>query len=137
MASIPYNGSALWLGGSTVSYNYDVIAYNGSGEVAAESRIVTYHPSNGQITETSNAISPIMDLRGIAQIAPNQFIIVGEMVENQAVSNQTLLIIDTDFVGSEKESSSLEVQISPNPTNVFFTIGGIEAADFKVAIFDL
>lgn len=137
MAAIAYRDNALWIGGSITSYNYNGIAYNGSGGVAAEGRIITYQPSNGQLTETSNVISPIMDLRGIAQIAPNQFIIVGGMVKDQTVTNQTLLITDTDFVGIAEESSLLEVQVFPNPISDFFRIGGVKVPDYKVEIFDL
>lgn len=138
MASITYNDKALWLGGSVVSYNYNGIAYNGSGGVSPLGRIVTYDPLDGQLSENSNAILPIMDLRGIAQIAPNQFIIAGGMVKNQAVTNQTLLITDVNFTSIEGGfSSSLSFNIFPNPTSDFFSIEGLETGVFSVEIFDL
>ncbi len=137
MASITYNDKALWLGGSVVSYNYNGIAYNGSGGVSPLGRIVTYDPSDGQLSENPNAILPIMDLRGIAHIAPNQFIIAGGMVKNQAVTNQTLLVTDVDFTSIEGFSSSLSFNIFPNPTSDFFDIEGLETGVFSVEIFDL
>lgn len=51
----------VWIGGSTISYNYDAIAYNGSGLVEPEERVVVYENGNLSI-ETD--LPPIMDLRG-------------------------------------------------------------------------
>ncbi|MGB0931871.1 MAG: T9SS type A sorting domain-containing protein, partial [Chitinophagales bacterium] len=137
MASVTYNHKALWIGGSAVSYNYNGIAYNGSGGVPPLGRIVTYDPSDGELSENADAILPIMDLRGIAQIASNQFIIVGGMVKNQEVTNQTLLITDVNFTSIEAPPSSLSFNIFPNPTSDFFSIEGLEMRAFPVEVFDL
>ncbi|MFK7905578.1 MAG: T9SS type A sorting domain-containing protein [Chitinophagales bacterium] len=137
MASISYNNNALWLGGSLVSYNYNGVAYNGSGGVPPTGRIVTYSPSTGELSENFNVISPVMDLRGIAQIAPNQFIIAGGMVENQEVTNQTLLITDTDFTDIKNPVISSTFKLFPNPVSDFFNIEGIEANVFSIEVFDV
>ena len=137
MASISYNGNALWLGGSVISYNYNGIAYNGSGGVPAVGRIVSYAPSTGQLTEIPNALPPIMDLRGIAQIAPNQFIIAGGMVENQEVTNQTLLITDSDFTDIAAPTVSYPFKLFPNPVKDFFSIEGMGKSNFSIEVFDV
>ena len=85
MATSVIKGNIHWLGGSTITYNYDPIAYNGSGGVHPSNRNLFL--KNGQWeTDLSNNLP--MDLRGIAEISDTVKIIVGGILEDQKVSNK-------------------------------------------------
>lgn len=119
MGAEAYEGKAIWIGGSLHSYNFDGIAYvSATGPVDATNRILTYDPNNGELDETLNLIPFVMDLRGLAKIAPNEFLVIGGMVENQTVSNQVFKLVDDDYQGSTNIVSPLPIDINiyPNPT---------------------
>lgn len=85
MASTSVNNKPYWLGGSIITYNYNPIAYNGSGGVNPANR--TYVYDEGQLkTDFSNKFP--MDLRGIAEINDSTKIIAGGILENQKVSSK-------------------------------------------------
>lgn len=92
MAAGAFDGRAIWLGGSDVTYNFDGIAYNGSGGVPALGRLTFYDPPTGMLHQLQGVIPPIMDLRGLAQVSPNQFIIAGGMGPGQLVADQVLRV---------------------------------------------
>ncbi len=78
-----------WLGGSTITYNYNPVAYNGSGGVTPANRDLYYE--DGELkTDFTNKFP--MDLRGIAQINDSTKAIVGGIKENQKVSNNLYLL---------------------------------------------
>ena len=89
MAATSLQHRPYWLGGSTSTYNYDAIAYDGSGGVLPSNRVL--HLRNNQWQQTSTHKLP-MDLRGIAEINDLTKIIVGGILENQQVSNKVYLL---------------------------------------------
>ena len=109
-----FEGKALWIGGSEETYNFDGIAYNGSGGVAALDRITIYDPSLGQLDQLFGYIPPIMDLRGVAKISSTEFIIAGGMVTNQEVTNKTFKIT-IDALTATEEVVFTNTQFFPNP----------------------
>jgi N-acetylneuraminic acid mutarotase len=129
MGASDYNGSAVWIGGSDETYNFDGIAYNGSGGVPPLDRIKTYNPQTGQITDIDGFIPKIMDLRGVAKISDNEYIIAGGMEENQEVTNRTFLIT-IDNLSHLKEVKISSINIFPNPFQDHFSIE-------KEGIFDI
>ena len=84
MAATSINKAPHWFGGSTTTYNYNAIAYDGSGGV---------NPSNIHLYLSNNEFNPTilknlpMDLRGIAEINDSTKILVGGIIKNQQVSN--------------------------------------------------
>ncbi len=119
MGAEAYEGTAIWLGGSLHSYNFDGIAYvSTTGPVDATNRILTYDPTNGELDETFNLIPFVMDLRGLAKIAPNEFMVIGGMVEDQTVSNQVFKLVDDDYQATSIENRlQHSFNIYPNPIN--------------------
>jgi hypothetical protein len=114
MGGSDFEGKAVWFGGSNVTYNFDGIAYNGTGGVAALDRISFYDPATGVIEQLTGYIPAIMDLRGVAKISENEFILAGGMRDEQEVSNRVIKIqIDqlTDVETVEIEA----VLFFPNP----------------------
>ncbi|GAB5416246.1 MAG: hypothetical protein Crog4KO_11700 [Crocinitomicaceae bacterium] len=89
----------FWVGGSPTSYNYDGIAYNGTGGVDPSARILHFNPSDSTYLDETTQPYGVMDLRGIAKLSNNRWIICGGMDTNQIVSNRTFLL----------ESNSLEL----------------------------
>ena len=89
MAATSVNNAPHWIGGSTITYNYNPIAYNGSGGVNSSNRDLFY--KNGEFKQNFSNKFP-MDLRGIAEINDSTKIIVGGIEENQRVSNKVYLL---------------------------------------------
>lgn len=90
MGAIAIENEPYWIGGSTVSYNYNGIAYNGSGGVAALNRLVWF--DHQKLHAIYGQLPAIMDIRGLALIGKNQFVIAGGMAKFQQVSNKVYLL---------------------------------------------
>jgi len=102
-----------WLGGSEITYNYNGIAYNGSGGVSPsnKSRRLT---SIWDFDITNNLP---MDLRGVAKINDSTIIIVGGMNSNQLVTNQVLKLknISSASTAMYERKNNFELNVFPNP----------------------
>ncbi len=122
-ACFHYQDRAFWLGGSSISYNYDGLAYfDGSGVPPANS-VISYQSSTGNFTEWNYSDS-VMDLRGIARISPNQWIVCGGMIESQQVTDKSWLIeFDTTYVGLREHL--LEFRMYPNPVSEILFVEGL------------
>ncbi len=112
--------SPYWLGGSEITYNFNGIAYNGSGGVPTKSTNLRYQGSMDSVV-TMGGILP-MDLRGIANVNgnnnPSVKYIVGGMLNGQQVSNKTYKIEITALVGvDEKNNNTNSFKLYPNPSN--------------------
>jgi hypothetical protein len=105
-----------WLGGSEVTYNYNGIAYNGSGGVPNKLSNLVWNTSALDTVLTYGNRLP-MDLRGIASIDNSLKYIAGGMIANQKVSNKTYKI----NIGATTSANDLEKKNSfksyPNPTS--------------------
>ncbi len=91
--------TVFWVGGSSVGYNFDGMAYNGSGGVEPESRILHLNSPSNNYQNNSNEPYAVMDLRGIGELGSGRWLICGGMDSNQVVSNRSFLL----------ENSSLSV----------------------------
>ena len=117
-AATQSKGKAFWLGGSSITYNYNGIAYNGSGGVPPSNRSLFYEPETGNWEENFSTALP-MDLRSMAEINDSIKFIVGGMLEDQWVSNKTWMLdsnVEPVIVGLE-EINTLNFSIYPNPTS--------------------
>jgi Secretion system C-terminal sorting domain/Kelch motif len=113
--AVTLGNKAIWIGGAETSYNYDGIAYNGSGGVAPANKSNIY----GAIWQTDTSIRLPMDLRGLAKMSDSSIVLVGGMEQNQQVSNAVLLLQRTPFGTSVKEKIPFKqtVLIYPNPAH--------------------
>lgn len=134
MAASDFEGKPVWFGGSDVTYNFDGVAYNGSGGVPPNERISYYDPQTGILAPLIQYFVPVMDLRGIGKIAPDQYVIAGGMKENQSVTNRTLKVTINEINAVEPISFPV-VKISPNPSRDFINID--KQGEFDVEISDL
>lgn len=113
-ASVQSFGYPFWIGGSEVTYNYDGIAYNGSGGVSNKSSILGYEVGIFDSILNTSILLP-MDLRGAANSHYGHFI-SGGMESSQKVSNKTYLVQINLFDGIG-ESKKLNFKTYPNPTS--------------------
>jgi len=116
MAAVNVDDKAFWIGGSGVTYNYNGIAYNGSGGVSPLNRILRYNSESGNWFEGLGAPYGIMDLRGAAQISETQFVICGGMEAGQEVTNRAFLLTfdPLNSVGLLEENP---FDVFPNPAH--------------------
>jgi hypothetical protein len=117
MGAATMSGSPIWIGGSATTYNYDGIAYNGSGGVAPLDRILIYdkYYSTFSLSEITGNIPKVMDLRGAAQIGSDEVIVVGGMSENQTVTNRVGLV-SFAFLAKTVEDNAKNDIVYPNPS---------------------
>ena len=90
MGATSVNKTPHWIGGSGKTYNYNPVAYDGSGGVEPLNRDL--YSEKGLIKREYANKFP-MDLRGIAQINDSVKIIVGGIIEGQQVSNKVYKIV--------------------------------------------
>lgn len=106
-----------WLGGSAITYNFDGIAYNGSGGVSPLNRNLYYNITTGSFdTVGLIGVSLPMDLRSLAEFNDGTRYIVGGMEANQKVSNKMLELnyVSTSIKENNRENT---LKLFPNPTN--------------------
>ncbi|MCB9225043.1 MAG: hypothetical protein R2780_05395 [Crocinitomicaceae bacterium] len=102
-ACISYGDNVFWVGGSSISYNYDGIAYNGSGGVSPSSTIARFDAQDKLWYEGTGAPYGVMDLRGAGQISPTEWIICGGMISGQEVSKSTFKLTYDPVTGNFEE----------------------------------
>jgi hypothetical protein len=109
-------GSPFWLGGSEITYNYNGIAYNGSGGVPVKSTNLGDEVGNFDSIMAPASLQLPMDLRGIANLSGGLYI-AGGMLDNQQVSNKTFHITIAIFDGVDELNSNISFSIFPNPSS--------------------
>ena len=125
----------ICLGGSNVTYNYNGIAYNGSGGVAPSGSSLIYSGGKLESDNWSGTFPKIMDFRGAAGIRglSTKLITAGGMNENQQVTD-TVYEYEY-FTVSTKEPSEKELRIFPNPAFDEFRV--IFEGKFSMTVFNL
>lgn len=137
MASATVGNEVHWIGGSQVTYNYNGIAYNGSGGVPPSNRDL-FIKVNEQWKETIVDELP-MDLRGIASLNDTTKYLAGGMLSNQAVTNKIYqLTWPNDFVDAITSPPKLACyQVYPNPFIDTITIENNSCTSFsKIEIYN-
>lgn len=115
MASVFAEDSLYWIGGSATTYNFDGIAYNGTGGVPLTNRILS--SALGQVNWIEQFKDEIpMDLRGIAHATEQIKYLAGGMLNNQQVTNKVYKLTFGE-VGNTSLEPDVERQVflSPNP----------------------
>jgi hypothetical protein len=98
-ACVAHGNNVFWIGGSSISYNYNGVAYNGSGGVEPSYTIARYDAQYQDWHEGTGAPFGLMDLRGIGQVSSTSWIICGGMEDGQQVSKRTFLLAYDPLVG--------------------------------------
>lgn len=103
------DNTVFWLGGSAVSYNYNGIAYNGSGGVNPSARALHFNHLNYQYADEVSQPYGVMDLRGIAKFPGNRWIICGGMDSSQVVKPRTFLLENQSLEIEEEVPSGFQI----------------------------
>lgn len=116
MAATKLDDFVYWVGGSKGTYNYDGIAYNGSGGVPPSDRVLFTAINNLSWGQIQLEEIP-MDLRGIAEINDSVKYVAGGMLENQWVSNKIFKIEleNPEISGVESSMKKSAFDVYPNP----------------------
>lgn len=116
MAATNYNNHIFWIGGSPTTYNFDGIAYNGSGGVDPMARILAFDTETHTWNEGTGQPQQQMDLRGAAKMSANTYVICGGMEISQQVSKRTwLLEFDPATLSTPEIEEAAQLQLWPNP----------------------
>lgn len=117
MACVSTEDAIHWIGGSNITYNFNGIAYNGTGGVAPNKQIISANEVDPftQLITHENLDLP-MDLRGIATLDDTTFVLLGGMEENQLVSDKTIkLTYSPSVVSGFQNNKSDPIETYPNP----------------------
>ena len=130
------NKSVLWFGGSHITYNFDGIAYNGSGGVESTRRITEYNSLDGQLSNFfEDSFPDFMDFRGVAAFPFDVYYFCGGMENGQKVSNKTFKL-EVLTVSTEEKPQKAEVSIFPNPASELITMELEGSCDFRITNFE-
>ncbi|MFK7971957.1 MAG: Kelch repeat-containing protein, partial [Bacteroidia bacterium] len=93
MAATTAGGALHWIGGSRTTYNYDGIAYNGSGGVPPSRQAYMLAPNDTASWQIESNLAVPMDLRGIASESDSVKYVVGGMIDNQVVTDGLVRLV--------------------------------------------
>ena len=133
------SGKIYWIGGSEITYNFDGVAYNGSGGVDPTGRIIGYDPVRGAWF-SSSAFNLPMDLRGVGTMNQRAKIIVGGMEKGQRVSQRTLMLrlrSESSVHQEVKERAESELQIYQSDGTMRIRHPKPNQGNFTIGLFDL
>lgn len=132
-ACVEMNGRPYWIGGSRVTYNYNGVAYNGSGGVPSSKRIIGWTGSDWVGHHSYSQIP--MDLRGAARFDNGDVFIVGGMMDQQQVTDQVLKLNWQSDVGFESLDQDL-IRVFPNPGKDIFMIESVGLSIENIKLYD-
>ncbi len=129
---------AVWIGGSDITYNYNGIAYNGSGGVSPVNRTIwNYTPTSAYAIDLANNLP--MDLRGVANASNHTKYIAGGMNANQQVTDALLrLDFDSSTAIENSKRTAFNITIFPNPaTTIIHVAGASNQSTFEIEIMNV
>ena len=110
-ACLTHGNNVFWAGGSAISYNYNGVAYNGTGGVPPLTQIARYDSYTQDWYSGDGAPYGVMDLRGNGKVSPTSWVICGGMEAGQLVSNKAYLLTYDPVVGAISEKQLVNYQI--------------------------
>jgi hypothetical protein len=138
MAATAVDNEIHWIGGSNKTYNFNGIAYDGSGSVPPSKRDLYLTTSKLEWNQKYPIEIP-MDLRGIANVNKTTKYIAGGMLDNREVTNKVYKLERQDPTLSTKNAANLNLIISPNPFQEYINVKNIDAEGTieKIDILDI
>ncbi|HKK38986.1 MAG TPA: T9SS type A sorting domain-containing protein [Cryomorphaceae bacterium] len=126
MACTSFGDEVIWIGGAEVAYNFDGLAYSGGSVVQPHQQIRTYQSFSNTWSFFDDSPFAIMDLRGIAKVADDEWIIAGGMTTDAQVTNAvykirraTVSAPTADIPGLTIYNSADELIIDKLPTGKY------------------
>jgi len=121
MASAIVKGQPHWIGGSNNTYNYNGLAYDNSGGVSPNNRVLVLVDGSWISSEVETLP---MDLRGIAMINDSIGYLAGGMLDNQQVTDKIYKLEWTGTLTKVESEPLTEVEVYPNPFTDHLQIKG-------------
>ncbi|MCT4580655.1 MAG: T9SS type A sorting domain-containing protein [Flavobacteriales bacterium] len=140
MACTNVGNQIHWLGGSNVTYNYNGVAYNGSGGVSPNNRDLYLDTDRHLAWVTNFTQNYPMDLRGIANISTTEKYIAGGMLDNQTVTDKVYRLsweYTLTNIGYKKENSPYKVFPNPIQSGARITIETTELVFSSIELYDI
>ena len=126
----------VWIGGSNIAYNFDAIAYNGSGPVEPNEVVTMYSPSGDSLFDKTEAAPPIMDLRGIAVLGPEAWTMGGIDPAQEVLGSVYYYRVEEVSTGIESPSPEVLNWISLAP-GVYQFPGQWSSGQGLLQVFDM
>lgn len=113
-AAAHYNDRLFWIGGAGIAYNFDALSYANDAVVEPEPRILTYYSATGIWENSYGSPFPVMDMRGIAQVSENEWIICGGIGLERESLNSTYKLTYDASVSVNEQTENLSWQLKDN-----------------------
>ena len=131
MGSLLHGDTICWIGGSETTYNFNGIAYNGSGGVEPSMKSMYYVPASDELFISEQPELP-MDLRGVANLGDSLYFIAGGIETGQKVSKKMLALKwngDFSVATSQASRSKNKYELRPSITTDILSLYRLEAED--------
>ncbi len=122
-------GRPFWIGGSSTSYNYDAVAYNGSG-VVQPATTIAWSGSNTATLDLVPAEQAVMDLRGLGEVGEGVFHVCGGIGNNAEVLSSHWRVTATVGMNDRLKENSLLLYPVPSTGPVTVWPNGLIGAYF-------
>lgn len=136
MGAASLGSRPIWLGGATLSYNYNGFSYDGSGIAPAVPRVMIYDVPGDSIIFQDSAFVALMDMRGVAEIGEGRYVVCGGMVNGALATDKTWLLQYNWPTGIVDIENAWDIQLYPNPASDKLYIRS-EVPITRVVIYDL
>ncbi|MGB6034675.1 MAG: T9SS type A sorting domain-containing protein [Cryomorphaceae bacterium] len=133
MACTSYGEEVIWIGGAETAYNFDGLAYSGGAVVQPHQEIRTYNTVSKTWSFFENSPFAIMDLRGIAGVADDEWIIAGGMTTNAQVTDAVYRVRRATVSTQNEGIQGLKVYSSSGQ----LSIEGLPEGSYQMNLFDI
>ncbi len=133
MACTSFGNEVIWIGGAETAYNFDGLAYSGGAVVPPHQEVRTYNTLNSIWSVFENSPFAIMDLRGIARVSEEEWIIAGGMTTNAQVTDAVYRISRSTVSTQNEGIPGLKVYSSADQ----LFIEGLPKGSYKMNLFDM
>lgn len=135
MASTIVGNQVHWIGGSNKTYNYNGIAYDGSGGVEPNNRDLFISITDDKTFNQNMNTNPIpMDLRSIARVNDTTQYIIGGMLSGQTVTNKIFKLEwnSNNLTTTDHYSNPHSFSILQNPTRSFLKLYSLNTLKINI-----
>jgi hypothetical protein len=132
-SSVMKKGEAIiWVGGSRNTYNFDGVAYDGSGGVPATSSWSSFGENPDSLQTIDESLPMTMDLRAVITTKDDWVYVIGGMKENQKVTNRVYRFKADGLVSNKFFQSADHVSAFPNPAGERLYVQSKESRNFRL-----
>ena len=133
MACTSFGDEVVWIGGAQIAYNFDGLAYSGGAVVQPHQEIRTFNSFTNSWSFFEGSPFSAMDLRGIARVADDEWIIAGGMTTDAQVTDAVYRIRRAAVSTQNASISGLKVFCSSD----LLVIGALPAGNYRMGLFDI